>query len=319
MNPEIADWFSEYAEDVKKLFGDRVKHYFTINEPQCVLDCGYRQGIHAPGLRLSVKEQLAALRNLLRAHGSAAKVLKTIKDAEVGYASCGTIFAPVTDSKEDFDAAFERTFNYYTHSPLWSTSGYADPIFFGKYPAGWYEFPEDVRPEITDEDMKLISVPIDFFALNIYEGRFVRRGQDGSIEELPFSVGAQKTQMGWEVTPEVLYWAPILLQKKYGKKVYISENGISCPDFVFTDGRVHDAYRKEYIKTYLEALRRAANSKEANVAGYFHWSLMDNFEWQNGYSQRFGLVHVDFETYKRTPKDSYDYYRQIVRSNGEIV
>lgn len=319
MNPEIADWFSEYAEDVKKLFGDRVKHYFTINEPQCVLDCGYRQGIHAPGLRLSVKEQLAALRNLLRAHGSAAKVLKTIKDAEVGYASCGTIFAPVTDSKEDFDAAFERTFNYYTHSPLWSTSGYADPIFFGKYPAGWYEFPEDVRPEITDEDMKLISVPIDFFALNIYEGRFVRRGQDGSIEELPFSVGAQKTQMGWEVTPEVLYWAPILLQKKYGKKVYISENGISCPDFVFTDGRVHDAYRKEYIKTYLEALRRAANSKEANVAGYFHWSLMDNFEWQNGYSQRFGLVHVDFETYKRTPKDSYDYYRQIVRSNGAIV
>ena len=319
MNPEIADWFSEYAEDVKKLFGDRVKHYFTINEPQCVLDCGYRQGIHAPGLRLSVKEQLAALHNLLRAHGSAAKVLKTIKDAEVGYASCGTIFAPVTDSKEDFDAAFERTFNYYTHSPLWSTSGYADPIFFRKYPAGWYEFPEDVRPEITHEDMKLISVPIDFFALNIYEGRFVRRGQDGSIEELPFSVGAQKTQMGWEVTPEVLYWAPILLQKKYGKKVYISENGISCPDFVFTDGRVHDAYRKEYIKTYLEALRRAANSKEANVAGYFHWSLMDNFEWQNGYSQRFGLVHVDFETYKRTPKDSYDYYRQIVRSNGAIV
>ena len=319
MNPEIADWFSEYAEDVKKLFGDRVKHYFTINEPQCVLDCGYRQGIHAPGLRLSVKEQLAALHNLLRAHGSAAKVLKTIKDAEVGYASCGTIFAPVTDSKEDFDAAFERTFNYYTHSPLWSTSGYADPIFFGKYPAGWYEFPEDVRPEITHEDMKLISVPIDFFALNIYEGRFVRRGQDGSIEELPFSVGAQKTQMGWEVTPEVLYWAPILLQKKYGKKVYISENGISCPDFVFTDGKVHDAYRKEYIKTYLEALRRAANSKEANVAGYFHWSLMDNFEWQNGYSQRFGLVHVDFETYKRTPKDSYDYYRQIVRSNGAIV
>ena len=319
MNPEIADWFSEYAEDVKKLFGDRVKHYFTINEPQCVLDCGYRQGIHAPGLQLSVKEQLAALHNLLRAHGSAAKVLKTIKDAEVGYASCGTIFAPVTDSKEDFDAAFERTFNYYTHSPLWSTSGYADPIFFGKYPAGWYEFPEDVRPEITHEDMKLISVPIDFFALNIYEGRFVRRGQDGSIEELPFSVGAQKTQRGWEVTPEVLYWAPILLQKKYGKKVYISENGISCPDFVFTDGKVHDAYRKEYIKTYLEALRRAANSKEANVAGYFHWSLMDNFEWQNGYSQRFGLVHVDFETYKRTPKDSYDYYRQIVRSNGAIV
>ena len=82
---------------------------------------------------------------------------------------------------------------------------------------------------------------------------------------------------------------------------------------------MHDANRKENIKTYLEALRRAANSKEANVAGYFHWSLMDNFEWQNGYSQRFGLVHVDFETYKRTPKDSYDYYRQIVRSNGEIV
>lgn len=131
--------------------------------------------------------------------------------------------------------------------------------------------------------------------------------------------GAPKTQMGWDITPETMYWGPKFLYRKYKKKVYVTENGISCPDYVFSDGKVHDAYRTEYIKTYLEALRRAANDGETKVAGYFHWSLFDNFEWAEGYKQRFGLVHVDFETLKRTPKDSFFYYRQIVRSNGENI
>ena len=246
LNPEIAEWFSEYAQAVVKLYGDRVKHFITINEPQCVLDCGYRQGVHAPGLKVSLREQLTALHNLLRAHGCAARELKTIRNAEVGYSSCGTAYAPISDTKEDFDAAYERTFSYDANSPLWSTSAYADPVFFGKYPKEWYEISEEYRPEITDEDMEVISTPLDFFGLNIYHGKFVR-AKCGISEELPAKTGGQKTLMGWDVTPEVMYWAPHILYKRYGKKIYVTENGMSCPDTLFSDGKVHDTYRQEYI------------------------------------------------------------------------
>ena len=316
-NPEIADWFEEYAEAAKKLYGDKVKRYFTINEPQCVLDIGYREGRHAPGLRLSVKEQLYALHNLLLAHGKAARVLKSIRGAEVGYASAGTFYAPASEKEEDLNAAYERSFACDREKPLWSVSAYADPIYLGKYPRGWYEFPEELRPEITEEEMKLISTPIDFFGLNLYDGKFVKRGADGTVEELPFQVGAPKTLMGWEITPSLLYWAPVLLQKRYGKKLYISENGISCPDLVFTDGKVHDTYRQEYIKTYLTELKKATENTNVDLAGYFHWSLLDNFEWAEGYCQRFGLIHVDFKTLKRTPKDSFYYYKSVIETNGE--
>lgn len=321
LNREIADWFAEYAEVVKKLYGDRVKHYFTINEPQTLLGCGYREGVHAPGLALSLRELLLAMHNLLLAHGNAAKVLKTIPGSEVGYASCGMLYAPASDKKEDFEAAYERTFacrqDWRGKDPVGSISSYADPIFFGKYSDWWYEFPEEFRPEVTESDMKLISTPLDFFALNMYDGRFVRRCDDGNIEELPFKAGAQKTQMNWEVTPEVLYWAPLILQKRYKKKIYIGENGIACTDFVFLDGKIHDTYRQEYIKMHLRSLCRAANEKDSKIAGYFHWSFMDNFEWSFGYRPRFGLVHVDFETLKRTPKDSFYYYQDIIKTNGE--
>ena len=317
LNPEMADWFEEYADRVKELYGDRAKNFMTINEPQCVLGCGYRLGVHAPGIKVSLKEQLSALHNLLKSHGKAARVLKTIKGAEVGYASCGYTYAPVSEKKEDIEAAYERTFAFEGENPLGTISSFAEPIFFGKYPKEYYEYGEELLPKITEEDMKLISTPLDFFALNIYEGKRVYRKADGGIGEVEPKPGSPKTQMGWEITPENMYWGPKFLYKRYGKKVYITENGVSLADYVFSDGKIHDTYRTEYLRTYLKELRRAANDGETKIAGYFHWSVMDNFEWAEGYKQRFGLIYVDFETFERLPKDSYYEYAKIVRENGK--
>ena len=141
--------------------------------------------------------------------------------------------------------------------------------------------------------------------------------EDGTIGEVAPKTGSPKTQMGWEITPQNMYWAPKLLYKKYGKKVYITENGFSCADYLFSDGKIHDTYRTEYLKTYLHQLLRAASDGGTKVAGYFHWSLMDNFEWAEGYKQRFGLIYVDFETLKRTPKDCFYEYKKIISENGK--
>lgn len=317
LNPDMPAWFGEYAEAVKKLYGDRIKHFITFNEPQCVLGCGYRLGTHAPGLQVSLKEQLSALHNLLKAHGTGAQILKGIPGAEVGYASCGYTYAPASEKREDIEAAYERTFQFEADNPLGVISTFSEPIFEGKYPEGFYEYGEECLPKITDADMKLISaVRPDFFALNIYEGRTVYRKEDGGIGEVAPLPGSPKTQMGWEITPVNMYWAPKFLYRKYGKKVYITENGLSLPDYIFSDGKVHDTYRTEYLKNYLSELRRAANDRETEVAGYFHWSLMDNFEWAEGYKQRFGLIYVDYNTMKRVPKDSYYVYQKIIAENG---
>ena len=319
LNADVADWFYEYAEAVRKLYGDRVKHFLTFNEPQCVLGCGYAMGVHAPGLKVSLKEQLLALHNLLRAHGAGVAALRSVPGAEIGYASCGYTYAPASDRKEDIDAAYERTFLFEKENPLGTIVSFSEPIFRGDYPEEFYGYGEALLPEITAEDKKLISAPLDFFALNIYEGKTVYRKEDGTIGEVPPKTGSPKTQMGWEITPQNMYWAPVFLYRKYGKKVYITENGISCADYLFSDGKIHDTYRTEYLKSYLRELLRAANDGKTEVAGYFHWSLTDNFEWAEGYKQRFGLVHVDFETLKRTPKDSFYEYKDIISKNGETL
>lgn len=317
LNPDMPAWFEEYAEAVKKMCGGRVRHFMTFNEPQCVLGCGYRLGTHAPGLQVSLKEQLSALHNLLKAHGTGAQILKSIPGAEIGYASCGYTYAPASDKKEDIEAAYECTFQFEPDNPLGVISTFSEPIFTGKYPDGFYEYGKEILPKITDSDMKLISsVRPDFFAINIYEGKTVYRKEDGGIGEVMAPLGSPKTQMGWEITPLNMYWAPKFLYRKYGKKVYITENGISLPDYIFSDGKVHDTYRTEYLKRYLSELRRAANDGETEVAGYFHWSLMDNFEWAEGYKQRFGLIYVDYETQRRVPKDSYYEYCKIIAENG---
>ena len=175
---------------------------------------------------------------------------------------------------------------------------------------------EKYLPVITDEDMKLISQPIDYYGQNIYNGRCIRMGTDGRPEEVRRPAGFPKTATNWPVTPEALYWGPKFLYERYRKPIYITENGMACHDTVSQDGKVHDPNRIDFLARYLKNLKRAA--EEIDIRGYFQWSLMDNFEWDKGYAERFGIIYVDFETQERIWKDSAYWYRDLIRRNGDF-
>lgn len=165
--------------------------------------------------------------------------------------------------------------------------------------------------------MEIIRSPIDVFGVNIYQGQHVAPGprQPHGFEILPEPVGGPRSAFDWPITPEALYWGPRYFHERYKKPIYITENGTSCRDWVAADGKVHDAGRIDFTRRYLKALRRVIQDG-TDVRGYFHWSIMDNFEWAAGYRERFGLIHVDYETQARTPKDSYHWYGGVIRSNG---
>ena len=320
LNPEFPKWFEYYASVIVEKFGDRVRHFFTFNEPQCIFGLGYNLGIHAPGLQVSLKEQLQAVHNMLLAHGLAVKQIRKIKDSRVTYASCGGVPMPETDNPVDYRTARDVFFDFDEKNPVGSVVLYSDPIFTGKYPEKYYRVYKDIMPNISAEDMEIISQPVDFFAQNTYEGVYIKAKRDakgtpiGGHDFVPFKKGSQMTPMGWHVVPECLQYVIRYLYDRYQKEVYITENGTSCWDFVYSDGKVHDRCRCEFLTTYLKEMEKAM-SKGAVVGGYFHWSLMDNFEWAEGYSQRFGLVYVDFETLKRIPKDGFYHYKDIIKNS----
>jgi len=167
-------------------------------------------------------------------------------------------------------------------------------------------------------DLETIRQPLDFFGCNIYSGERVAAGAGGAARRVPNPPGHPLTLFYWEVVPEALRWGPRFFYERYKLPVYVTENGLSCMDWVALDGKVHDPQRIDYTRRYLLALRQAI-ADGADVRGYFHWSLMDNFEWAEGYKQRFGLVHVDYATGRRTPKDSARWYAGVIRSNGRSL
>ncbi len=316
LNPEMPEWFGNYASICGKLFGDRVKKFITINEPQCVIGHGYEQARHAPGLKYTRREVLLATHILLLSHGKAVSALReTVKNVKIGYAPCADVKCPASNSQEDIEAAREAYFaiskdNYHS----FNVTVFSDPVILGDYPKEYYEFFSDIMPKITKEDLALISQPIDFYCQNIYNGKYVRN-ENGKAVHIPHPDGATMTTMDWLVTPEVLYWGPKFLYERYQLPIYITENGMADTDVMTRDGKIHDGSRIAYMERYLENLGRAILDG-VDVRAYYYWSLMDNFEWTFGYSRRFGLVHVDYTTYKRTPKDSYYFYRDVIKANG---
>ena len=164
--------------------------------------------------------------------------------------------------------------------------------------------------------MPLISQKLDYYAQNIYQGKIWRAGADGQPELVPFPQGHPRTALNWPVSPEALYWGPRFLYERYGLPIVITENGMSGHDTLGLDGQVHDPYRIDFLHRYLRCLRRAVEDG-VDVRGYFQWSFMDNFEWAFGYQERYGLVHVDYQTLRRTPKDSCYWYKRVVETNGE--
>lgn len=163
--------------------------------------------------------------------------------------------------------------------------------------------------------MRLISEPIDIYGQNIYNGKCIRMGENGQPEEVKRQEGFPRTAAGWPVTPEALEYGVKFLYERYKKPIYITENGISCADVVSLDGKVHDSNRIDFLTRYLLALKNAAS--EADVRGYFQWSLMDNYEWNKGYFERFGLIYVDYPTQKRIWKDSAFWYSEVIKNNGK--
>lgn len=318
MNPQSVEWFGEYARLIAERFSDRVTHFFTLNEPQCFVGLGYLTGDHAPGIKAPLRDTFEMAHNALKAHGRAVQMLRQYgkQRLTVGYApTCGMCY-PETEKAEDIEAARQALFamNQDDRNWTWNVSWWSDPVLLGNYPEEGLKRYEPYLPRITDEDMKLIAEPIDVYGQNIYNGRCIRMGRDGMPEEVKRYEGFPKTAVSWPVTPEALYWGPKFLYERYRKPVYITENGMSCHDVVSIDGKVHDPNRTDFLARYLKELKRAA--EEIDLRGYFHWSLMDNFEWEKGYSERFGLVYVDYQTQQRMKKDSAYWYRDVIRNNG---
>ncbi len=320
LNEEIIDWFGEYAKVVAENFSDICEYFITLNEPECFVGLGHLSGIHAPGLKLPYKDVFQIAHNALRAHGQAVINLRkyACRPVKVGYApTCGMAY-PATDKPEDIEAARKTLFGFYQpmENWTWNVAWFNDPVFLGKYPEEGLKKFAPYLPEITDEDMKLISQPLDFMGQNIYNGYMMRQGADGEPEYVKRPAGSAKTATNWPVTPECFYWGVKFLYERYQMPLYITENGMSCHDDVSLDGMVHDPNRQNFLDLYLSALQKA-NDEGADVRGYFLWTFLDNFEWDKGYTERFGIVYVDFTTQKRIVKDSAFWYQKIIESNGK--
>lgn len=319
LNPDSPLWFEEYARVVAKRFRGKIRDYFTMNEPQCFIGLGYGRGEHAPGLTLPRNNLAIAVHHVLLAHGRAVRALRQFggDGLQIGMAQCGKIWMPAEETPRDIEAARAATFSVpeSVHDALFSVPLWSDPVMKGTYPPEYLRRFEGCLPKITEEDMRLIHQPVDFYAQNLYYALPVEACGSG-WKTRPFPDGCVRTSIGWPVTPDAPYWAARFLYEAYGKPIVFSENGMSAHDTVSPDGKVHDPDRIDYLRRYLLSLRRAARGG-VPLTAYFLWSLMDNFEWTYAYRERFGLIYVDYATQKRIPKDSAYWYRSVILNNGE--
>jgi len=253
------------------------------------------------------------------AHGRAVQVIRqrSVQPAQVGIAHVGWSFIPATDSEADIAAAREMTFTS-RESQILDNAWWMDPVYLGRYPEQGLQFYGADAPKVRDGEMETICQPLDLQAFNTYEGQLVRAAADGRPEVVPQPTGCARTHMGGAVTPDCLYWNARFFFDRYGLPIVVSENGTSGTDWVMTDGRCHDPQRIDLLRRYLRAFERAGD-EGVPIAGYFQWSLMDNFEWGHGFKFRFGLIHVDYVTLNRTLKDSALWYRDVIASNGAKI
>lgn len=320
LNDESVSWFAEYARKVVELYSDRVKYFITMNEPQCFIGQGYLEAIHAPGVKLPYRDVFQMAHNVMKAHGAAVIAMREAakREIKIGYAPTCSANYPATDSPEDVEAARRSFFACpdIDEYVMWSVAWWSDPVMLGKYPEDGLEKYKDYLPEITEEDLKLMHQPLDFYAQNIYNGREIRAGVNGEPEVVERGADFPKTAIGWPITPKCLYWGPKFLTDRYGLPFYISENGMGGVDALTEDRKIHDNDRMEFLDAYLGELLRAKEDG-VDVRGYFLWTLMDNFEWARGYEPRFGIVYTDYKTGERIPKDSAFWYRDFIKNHSK--
>lgn len=312
---QTAEAFGRYAAMMAEHFRGRVKHYFTLNEPQCTVVLGHQNGLHAPGLHLDRAGQFTVLVNQLLAHGLALRAIReAAPQAQIGLASTGRLCYPEAETPENIRAAREATFAVSDEDWGFTHHWLLDPVCLGIFPDCAGTALESLVKKVTQQDMEIIHAAPDMLGYNIYNGHAVVAEGEGYLYP-PRYPGFPRTALKWPVTPEVLNWGVRFLQERYGLPGFITENGVSCNDRIYLDGKVHDGDRIDFLARYLTCLAQAVE-QGADIRGYFHWALTDNFEWHNGYSDRFGLVYIDYPTGKRIPKDSLDWFGQVVRGGG---
>jgi beta-glucosidase len=314
-NPETVDAFVRYADVVARRLGDRMAGWITHNEPWVVAFVGNYQGRHAPGLT-DLGTAIRVSHNLLLSHGRAVPVIRAASPGTpVGITlNLGTIRSA---SSEWQDQAAARIDDGYLNR--W----FLDPLFGRGYPADMVELFGDLMPTIDPDDLTEIAVPLDFLGINNYFPNYTRAVERGPGRELGIAHlspselaarGFEITEMGWPVAPDAFGELLVRVHREYQPKaIYVTENGCAFPDEV-TDGAVHDPRRTAYYAGHLAALSGAIEAGSP-VRGYFAWSLMDNFEWGHGYSKRFGIVHVDYETQRRIVKDSGRWYQSLIAAH----
>lgn len=291
--------FAFYAKTMTEALSDKVKYWFTMNEPQCML---------TDFIELAGGEEGQAYRRMLLAHGRAVQEMRKAakQPLKLGLVIMGTVVESIPGVIGEKEAA-EMTFSErggYMMMLRWT-----DPVMAGKIPEG-------VKDILSEEDIRIVYQPLDLFCVNVYgSANFYNR--PGRENPLVYP-GMPKSHIGMPFRPECVYYMAKFAWERYHLPVLFTENGFSNIDFVMMDEKVHDPQRTDYIHRYLLSLRRAVE-EGIPVEGYLYWSILDNFEWFKGYDLRFGLVYIDYPTQKRTLKDSAFYYRDVIASNGEIL
>lgn len=289
--------FADFAELMVRSLPE-VQYWFTMNEPQCF----------TPDF-ISLKpgcDEKQVVRTILLSHGEAVKRMRAVADhpLKIGHVIMGIAVEPIRGVIDE-DTAYAMTFT--DKAGVHGMSWWTDPMLLGIAP-------ESLQDTLSPEDLERIHQPLDLFCANVYgSANFMDR--PGRKNPLTWP-GMPKSHIRMPIRPEILYWFSKLAYRRYGLPVLFTENGFSNIDFVMRDGKVHDPQRIDYIATYLTGLKRAVE-EGLPVAGYLYWSVTDNFEWMEGYDMRFGLIHIDYRTQKRTLKDSAYYYRNVIATNGE--
>lgn len=327
LSRETAQAFADYAGYVAGHLGDRVQHYFTINEFASFVEAGY-QGVDAdvgggktvhlgaaPGLTLADAELRQVRHHAVLGHGLAVQAIRAQAPAgtRVGFAENIRVAVPVMDTPEHVKAAEAATRD--------RNAGFTTVMLEGRYTDEYLSAAGGDSPTFTDDDLRTIAEPLDFVGINVYKPGWYVEPADSApgYRDIPINASHPKMQASWHVfDPEVMYWAPRHMQSIWGaKSIYITENGCGAADVVADDGRVYDSDRVMYLRACLGQLQRAT-ADGVPVDGYFHWSAQDNFEWMDGYGTRFGLIYVDFDTLERTPKLSAQWFREAAQRNAVV-
>ncbi|MBB6240856.1 GH1 family beta-glucosidase [Rhodanobacter sp. MP1X3] len=311
-NRDTADRFAEFARIVAERLGDRVSRWITHNETFEHTVLGHAIGTHAPGQQLGL-DIFSVVHHLLLSHGKAVQALRAIlpAGAQIGIAQSMARARPASSRIKDRLAAhLLEALHLRMHT---------DPLLFGRYPLALRLLGID-RSALRAGDLATIAQPLNFLGINFYNPQYVRSAPKGGavpIEATEPPMHLERTEMGWPVDANGFSELLLYLRKRYRAKlppIFITENGAAFPDAVDAQGRIDDPRRIAYLQAHLHALRQAMDAG-VDVRGYFVWSLLDNFEWAEGYRPRFGLVHVDYSTQQRTPKASFDWYRQVIAAN----